>query len=223
MFTRQSKNSDKDKNIEPAYHYLGLEDDEYRIIYNIDHINRYIWDWQSGIATAEDFIIRAIKEDIYKFVSILRDPHPEKLLDLVLKHQTNLDKDKLLLAIQLKKQFISSSFEQGKIFQTIHEKNVMAYIFGDEYLQRYGLQLFLYFDFPIDTLLDFCAQIRSSMIPEVALHLYKVALVCRENPNNIILGLKKLNEQQASNKGQQQPAEGPEINTVIGKTVIITG
>ncbi len=56
-----------------AFHYLGLEEDPDRIIFNPENISQYIADWLSGISEAEGYVKRVCQENNIRFFELLNE------------------------------------------------------------------------------------------------------------------------------------------------------
>ncbi len=111
---------------ERALHYLGLEEDPERVIYNREQAATYVHDWLAGIAPAEDYVIKVIKEDPSRVIALLEQLDDSKqfdqLLELVLKHQEELKDVQFMVAFKFK-----------KAMRTIHDASERAAILAEAY------------------------------------------------------------------------------------------
>ncbi len=54
-----------------AFHYLGLEEDPNRIVFNPEDARQYVTDWLSGIPAAEGYVRRVCQENNIQFFDLL--------------------------------------------------------------------------------------------------------------------------------------------------------
>lgn len=103
--------------------YLGLENDPDQFIYNFKDAEQYINDWLVGVDTAEEFVIRAMKEDTRKFMLLVERRFPEereRLLNLISKY-VGIDEIKLISAIRFRDALFANSTDTKELARILNE------------------------------------------------------------------------------------------------------
>lgn len=116
-----------------ALHYLNLDDDPLGIPYCKQDTLQYLKDWLAGIETAEGYILRTSSEDIRYMITVLdqivdiRDI--EKIIDLILKHQSDVN---LVALFQFKKAFAGAqnAEEIATVLQDAFNFNLIGDVLG---------------------------------------------------------------------------------------------
>lgn len=92
-----------------AYHYMGLEDDPERVVYNVNNAEIYVKDWLAGIDVAHEFVVKAIREKPYIMLKIFHGVQEvdaaNKLLELISKYRT-VDDVQFIADLQLRRSIV---------------------------------------------------------------------------------------------------------------------
>lgn len=207
---------------ERAYHYLGLEDDKDRIIYNSNNVLSYVKDWLAGIETAEGFVVKAIKEDYRRFLSIqdiglFSGDDLKKLRDLTLKEINEFEDIKNIFSIQVKNTLLKAlifGLDLVPILKNIYSMGIMADIFKqNDIINDQIIDALLTLD-DHEISMNFCDQVVD--LNRVGLLLFSRALRNEKYYSDAITCLTKLKEKKISTDAQEQtPPQNPGVNEKV--------